>query len=89
MRNIAGNPYLKKENDDIYLDSVLLSEIISEYETPLLIFLEKRIRENIKTFSNVFNSEFSNFQCYYSFKANYLSEICKIVLSEGIGAEIV
>ncbi|NVM37835.1 MAG: alanine racemase, partial [Candidatus Lokiarchaeota archaeon] len=28
-------------------------------------------------------------QCFYSFKANFLPEICKIVLSEGIGAEII
>ena len=48
MRNISGNPYIKKESNNIYLDSVLLSEIISKHETPLLIFLEKRIRENIK-----------------------------------------
>ncbi|UCC21042.1 MAG: alanine racemase [Promethearchaeota archaeon] len=89
MRNISGNPYLYKENGNVYLDSVLLNEIINRYETPILIFLENRIRDNIRTFLRVFNSEFNNFQCYYSFKANYLSEICKIVLSEGIGAEIV
>ncbi|MFX1418644.1 MAG: diaminopimelate decarboxylase family protein [Promethearchaeota archaeon] len=89
MRTISGNPYLYKENGNIYLDSVLLNEITNKYKTPLLIFLEKRIRDNIRTFLRVFNSEFDNFQCYYSFKANYLPEICKIILSEGIGAEIV
>jgi diaminopimelate decarboxylase len=89
MRNISGNPYITKENSDVYLDSVPLNEIVKRFKTPLLIFLENRIRENIKTFIDVFSSEFNNFHCYYSFKANYLSEICKIVLSEGIGAEIV
>ena len=89
MRKISGNPYITKENSEIYLDSVPLNEIFKRFKTPLLVFLENRIRDNIKTFNKVFNLEFKNFHCYYSFKANYLSEICKIVLSEGIGAEIV
>jgi len=89
MRTISGNPYLIKEEGNIYLDDIPLNEIVKRFKTPLLIFLENRIRDNIKTFNNVFNLEFDNFHCYYSFKANFLSEICKIVLSEGIGAEII
>jgi len=89
MKNISGNPYLTSDSDGIFIDSVSFSEIVKQFKTPLLIFLENRIRENIKTFIDVFSSEFENFQCFYSFKANFLSEICKIVLSEGIGAEIV
>ena len=89
MRNISGNPLIKKENDTIFFDSVNFNDIIKQYKTPVLILLEKRIRDNIKNFNSIFSSEFSNFQCFYSFKANFLSEICKIVFSEGIGAEIV
>ncbi len=89
MKKIAGNPYIIKENEDIFLDSVSLDEIINKFRTPLLILMESRIRDNINTFINVFNSEFDNFHCYYSFKANFLPEICKIVHSEGIGAEII
>ncbi|MFX0105018.1 MAG: diaminopimelate decarboxylase family protein [Candidatus Hodarchaeota archaeon] len=89
MKFISGNPFLKKEKGTILLDFVPLNEIINKFKTPLLVFLENRIRENIRTFTKVFSSEFKNFHCYYSFKANYLSEICKIVHSEGIGAEIV
>lgn len=89
MKFISGNPFIKKENGMVLIDSVPLNEIISRFKTPLLIFLENRIRDNIRTFTKVFSSEFKNFHCYYSFKANYLSEICKIVYSEGIGAEII
>jgi len=89
MKNISGNPLLQKEGGKIFIDKVHLDEIFNGFKTPLLIFLENRIRTNIKTFLNVFRSEFENFQCFYSFKANFLSEICKIVLSEGIGAEII
>ncbi len=89
MKNISGNPFLTSDSDGIFIDSVPFNEIVKRFKTPLLIFLENRIRENIKSFINVFSSEFESFQCFYSFKANFLSEICKIVLSEGIGAEIV
>ncbi|UCD02278.1 MAG: alanine racemase [Promethearchaeota archaeon] len=89
MKIISGNPFLKKEHDTVFIDSVSVNEIVSRFKTPLLIFLENRIRDNIRTFTNIFNSEFKNFHCYYSFKANFLTEICKIVNSEGIGAEIV
>ncbi len=89
MKNISGNPFLHKESGNIFIDKLRLNEIIKRFKTPLLIFLENRIRDNIKTFNKVFRSEFENFHCFYSFKANFLSEICKIVLSEGIGAEII
>ena len=89
MKLISGNPFLKKEEDSVFIDSLSFNEIISRFKTPLLIFLENRIRDNIRTFTNVFSAEFGNFHCYYSFKANFLSEICEIIYSEGIGAEIV
>ena len=89
MKNISGNPFLQKESGKIFIDKLPLDEILNRFKTPLLIFLENRIRDNIKTFVDVFRSEFENFQCYYSFKSNFLPEICKIVLSEGIGAEII
>ena len=89
MKNISGNPYLKKHNGKILVDKVPLDEILNRFKTPLLIFLENRIRSNIKSFVNIFQSEFEDFECFYSFKANFLPEICKIVLSEGIGAEII
>jgi diaminopimelate decarboxylase len=89
MKNISGNPFIIKKDGNIYLEDISLNEIVKRYKTPILIFLENRIRGNMKTFNNIFNSVFDDFRCYYSFKANYLSEICKIALSEGIGAEIV
>jgi diaminopimelate decarboxylase len=54
-----------------------------------MIFLENIIRDNIISFKNTFGELFENFEGFYSFKANYLPEICKIICSEGIGAEII
>jgi diaminopimelate decarboxylase len=89
MKKISGNPYITKTDQTILIDLIHLDKLIKDYKTPLLIFLEKRIRDNIKSFLNYFSEEFDKFQCYYSLKANFLTEICKIVCSEGIGAKVV
>ena len=88
-KKISGNPYLNKKEGDILVDRVLLNEILKTNSTPLIIFLENRIRNNINTFLRVFKSAIDNFQCFYSFKANFLPEICSIVQSEGLGAELI
>jgi diaminopimelate decarboxylase len=73
----------------LLIDNILLNEIQKTYTTPLIILLENRIRNNINTFYKVFKSVFDSFQCFYSFKANFLPEICNIIQSEGLGAELI
>jgi len=89
MKKISGNPYFNKKEGEVLVDKVLLNEILKTNSTPLIIFLENRVRNNINTFLRVFRSVFDNFQCFYSFKANFLPEICNIVQSEGLGAELI
>jgi len=89
LKKISGNPYLNKKEGELLIDNIQLNEILKPYTTPLMIFLENRVRNNINTFRKVFKSEFNNFQCFYSFKANFLPEICTIVQSEGLGAELI
>jgi diaminopimelate decarboxylase len=89
MKKISGNPYIIRKNGKIFIDSLPLDDLMEKFKTPFLVFLENRIRDNVKTFNDIFNKVFDNFQCFYSIKANYLLEICKIISSEGVGAEIV
>jgi len=89
MKKISGNPYINKEKGVVLLDEVALNEILKNNSTPLIIFLENRVRNNINTFLEVFKSVIENVQCFYSFKANFLTEICNIVQSEGLGAELI
>lgn len=89
LKKISGNPYLNKKEGELLIDSILLKEVLKTYTTPLIIFLENRVRNNINTFNKVFKAVFNNFQCFYSFKANFLPEICNIVKSEGLGAELI
>lgn len=89
IKKIAGNPFLSKKDGELLIDNILLKEIQKSYTTPFIVFLENRVRNNINTFLKVFNSVFDNVQCFYSFKANFLPEICNIVQSEGLGAELI
>ncbi|MBY9017439.1 MAG: alanine racemase [Candidatus Lokiarchaeota archaeon] len=89
MKMIAGNKYLLKKDNLITFDSVSLRTLLEEAKTPLMVLLENKIRDNIQTFNKIFNSVFGNYQGFYSFKANFLPEVCRIIQSEGIGAEIV
>ena len=89
MKKIAGNKYILYDSNHILFDSVSLKTLLEDSNTPLMIILENKIRDNIRTFNKIFNSVFNNFQGFYSFKANYLPEVCNIIQSEGIGAEIV
>ncbi len=89
MKKISGNNYLNKKEGNVLIDTILLDDILRKSTTPLMIFLENRVRNNVNTFSRVFKSVFKNVQCFYSFKANFLPEICKIIQSEGVGAELI
>jgi diaminopimelate decarboxylase len=89
MKKISGNPFLKKEGGNVIIDLISLEDILNKFKTPVLIFMENRIRQNIKSFKDAISSVFNDFECYYSFKANFLPEICNIIRSERIGANVV
>ncbi|MFX1337586.1 MAG: diaminopimelate decarboxylase family protein [Promethearchaeota archaeon] len=89
MKILSGNPYLKINKKKIMVDLIPFDEILKLSKTPILIFLENKIRDNIISFKNIFGEIFENFEAFYSFKANFLPEICKIICSERIGAEII
>ena len=89
MNIIAGNPYLIRKDDKILIDSNELKNFLKKSKTPFFIFLENRIRDNIRSFCKIFKSIFNKLQIFYSVKANFLPEICKIITSQGIGVELV
>ncbi len=89
MKTLAGNPYIKVKNEKILIDEVALDEIVDKFKTPTMLFIENKIRDNIRTFNDVFNDTFANYSGYYSVKANFLHSINRIVSNEGLGAEII
>jgi diaminopimelate decarboxylase len=89
MKRLAGNPYLKVKGKITIIDSISINKLLNNYGTPLMVFLENRIRDNIKRFNGVFSSIFEHYRAFYSIKANYLPHINKIISTENIGAEII
>lgn len=89
MKVLSGNPYIKKDIKKIIVDLIPFDDILKLSKTPIMIFLENKIRDNIISFKNIFGALFENFEGFYSFKANFLPEVCKIICSEEIGAEII
>jgi diaminopimelate decarboxylase len=89
MKKVAGNPYLKAKNNSLYLDQVTINSFLKNCDTPIMIFLQNRIMDNINTFKEVFNSTFEGFEFFYSYKANFLPEIIEIITSSGVGAEVI
>lgn len=89
MKTIAGNPYLKKDQGKFYFDELEYSILEKDFSTPYFVFLENRIKDNINSFNDAFSSHFERYEGFYSFKANYLHEICRIVKEGNFGAEII
>ncbi|TFG03492.1 MAG: hypothetical protein EU542_02100 [Promethearchaeota archaeon] len=89
MKEVSGNKYITKRGDLLYLDDVEIEQILKSYETPIAIFLEARIRDNIRTIKSLAQNIFKNASIFYSFKSNYLYDVCKIIKTEGIGAELI
>ncbi|MBD3256491.1 MAG: hypothetical protein GF383_15455 [Candidatus Lokiarchaeota archaeon] len=89
MKRISGNQYIKATENKVYLDKVPIEILRKKCKTPILVFLENKIKKNLKTFKEVFKSVFPSFEGFYSFKANYLPQICNIINSKGIGAEVI
>jgi len=89
LKKLSGNPHLIKKDGKLLIGGIEASEIVNKNRTPFMIFFANRVKNNINSFCRAFQSVFDNFQCFYSFKANYLPDICRIVLSEGIGAELI
>ncbi|MFX1498724.1 MAG: hypothetical protein ACFFBH_14465 [Promethearchaeota archaeon] len=89
MKRIAGNPYIIKNGNDLTIDSLSISKFLEVTKTPFFVFLENRIKDNVRNFCQTFKSIFKDIQVFYSFKANFLPEICRIICAEGMGAELV
>lgn len=67
------------------LDSV---ELAGRFGTPLYVMDEERIRENYRRFYRAFADRWPSVMVCYAYKANSNLAACKILQSEGAGAEV-
>lgn len=72
-----------------HIEGVAVKELISKYGSPLFVFSEKKIRENIRNAKRIFETRYPKIQFAWSYKTNYLDSICRIFHQEGSWAEVV
>ncbi len=71
------------------IEGVSVSDLAEKYGSPLFVFSEKVLREKYRQASTAISRVYPNFSFGWSYKTNYLNEICKVFHSEGAIAEVV
>jgi diaminopimelate decarboxylase len=71
------------------LFGVPVARLIGDHGSPLFVFSESRLRENIKHLQQAFEARYPRVQYAWSYKTNYLAAICNVFHQEGAWAEVV
>ena len=88
MASKYGSP-LKTQKIRTEIDGVSVHELTQKYGSPLFVFSQKQIEQQYDTFYSAFSSRYPDVTFGWSYKTNYLNEICKIFHKLGSIAEVV
>ena len=80
--------YLEVQNDHLTVNGVDTLELVSEFNSPLFVFSEKRILDNIKRLQLAADAVDRPIKFCYASKANSNMAILKVVLDSGIDIEV-
>ncbi len=72
-----------------HIEGASVKEMLKKYGSPLFVFSERQIRENIRSAKRAFETRYPKVQFAWSYKTNYLNGICSIFHQEGSWAEVV
>lgn len=87
MPGKSGNASAVSVKTDI--DGVAIESLVAQYGSPLFIFSEELVRNNIRNAQRAFKTRYPSVTFAWSYKTNYLTKICKIFHEEGSWAEVV
>ena len=71
--------HLKNNEGTLYIEECNTIELTKEYDTPLYVYSESRIKENYLRLFNAFKKNYDKFKLYYSLKANDNLAISRIL----------
>lgn len=71
------------------MEKKTLVRLARKHGTPLYVYDEQRIRENLRRYSSAFTKRYSNSKIFYAYKANTNLAVCNILRQEGAGADTV
>jgi diaminopimelate decarboxylase len=79
------NKYLEYKNNKLYLERISLEFLAKKFGTPLYFYSISYVKDKIKEYKKAFPDAL----ICYAVKANFNSEILKIIKNEGLGVDIV
>jgi len=88
MASKYGSP-IKNQKIRSTIDGVSVNELTAEYGSPLFVFSQKQMEEKYYRLKDAFSSRYPDVAFSWSYKTNYLNEICKIYHDLGSIAEVV
>ena len=71
----------------IRLEEAFLADLAAQYGTPLYVYSEKQIRENVRRLKTAMSRHLQKFRIQYAIKANSNPHILAILKEEGVGAD--
>jgi diaminopimelate decarboxylase len=80
--------YLEVRNGQLTIDRVNALDLINQYDSPLFVFSEPRIRGNIERLKRAATMVARPVRFFYASKANSNMAVLKIVLQSGIDIEV-
>jgi diaminopimelate decarboxylase len=75
--------HLEDRKGNLFFDGFPVKELAKEYDTPLYVLSEKRIRDNYNRLHNALIRNYKYVRIYYAAKANSNLTVLKILRSEG------
>jgi diaminopimelate decarboxylase len=88
MASKYGSP-IKTQKIRTEIDGVKIADLTKEFGSPIFVFSQKQIEEKYNTLHSAFSSRYPDVKFSWSYKTNYLNEICKIYHKLGSSAEVV
>ncbi|MCD6248489.1 MAG: diaminopimelate decarboxylase [Hadesarchaea archaeon] len=76
------------EQGHLVIGGVSAVELAERFGTPLYVMDEQRVRENYRRFYRAYADRWKKIIVCYAYKANSNLAVCKVLCSEGCGAEV-
>jgi len=88
MASKYGSP-MKTQKIRTEIDGISVHELTQKFGSPIFVFSERKIEELYNNLYSAFSSRYPDVQFGWSYKTNYLNEICNIFHGLGSCAEVV
>jgi diaminopimelate decarboxylase len=73
----------KNKNGVLNIDGVSASRLVKEFDTPLYVMSERRIRNNFRRLKDALTKQYDKVRIFYSTKANTNLSVLRILQTEG------